>query len=136
MPKKRWKDLPKRTKIIAQNYGISCVNKSRMGANHPDSYAETEADFKKDEQALIDLLSSSEVAANLFRKLREAWFNHCVALKAHEREWESEEAEQIRLENNRDTKEEYDRQTEALLSGEEKYLINPVCSYDIDKNKT
>lgn len=70
---------------------------------------------------------------DLFRELREAWFNEVLRSNPHPREWESEEAEEYRNENNRKLKKQYDEQTELLICQYGcKHLVSPRSSHELD----
>lgn len=71
-----------------------------------------------------------KIAREAFYELREAWFNANLAFKAHERQWETEEAQEDREQNNRSMKNQYDGDTEAILNGEVR-VIAPSCWNDL-----
>ncbi len=73
--------------------------------------------------------------ADLFRQLRESWFNARLRSQAQERVWESEGCELLRDEKNKENKAVYDRQTEALLEGDERFMVNPSCAYDLSSRE-
>jgi len=69
-------------------------------------------------------------AEKAFIALRQAWFNSKLRSRAHEREWETEEQELRRTMDNDAMKGEFDRQTLAILRGED-YPISPRCWNDL-----
>lgn len=67
-----------------------------------------------------------------FRELRERWFNQVIRSHAHERIWEEDAETQVREDHNRLMKAKFDKDTEAILSGEER-AIAPRCLNDLGK---
>lgn len=91
------------------------------------------------EQEWSDALRKSDSQAarssKAFRELREAWFNVKLASNAHEREWETEEAQAARESSNKPKKRVYDEDTEAILQGEGG-VIAPRCWNDLGHRKS
>jgi hypothetical protein len=69
-----------------------------------------------------------------FRNLRNAWFNKVLKSRAHEREWEDQEAEDRREMNNARKRYAFDIQTEEILRGEDR-CIAPICINDMRKGE-
>lgn len=70
--------------------------------------------------------------ADMFRKLRESWFNSKLLFTPHEREWEDETKTELRERDNAKMKSEFDEDTEALIRGEDR-PISPRCWADFSK---
>ena len=60
----------------------------------------------------------SGITSAAFRRLRDSWFCQMLEVHAPEREWEEEDKSEDRERQNLKNKQEFDRQTEAILSGE------------------
>lgn len=90
------------------------------------------------EQEWSDALRKSDLQAarssKAFRDLREAWFNAKLASNAHEREWETEEAQAAREASNKAKKLEYDKDTESILQGGGG-VIAPRCWNDLGRRE-
>lgn len=67
-----------------------------------------------------------------FRTLRESWFINHIAYHAHEREWETDDAEAMRMAQNLRNKKAFDAQTERILRGESD-AVCPQCVADLVK---
>lgn len=65
-----------------------------------------------------------------FRKLRRKWFYAKIYRNAHEREWESQEAEDNREDLNSSLRFKFDADTEAIIRGEDR-VIGPECEADL-----
>lgn len=66
----------------------------------------------------------------MFRQLREDWFNSQLRLNPHERDGETQMQEEFRERDNADLKVRYDEDTEAILRGENR-PIAPQCEADL-----
>jgi hypothetical protein len=64
-----------------------------------------------------------------FVELREKWFNSHIKTCSHEREWEDEEASIRRKLYNEEMKRVFDKDTEAILNGEDR-PVAPYCAND------
>lgn len=62
-----------------------------------------------------------------FRELRDEWFKAQLRPQSHERDWEIEEE---RVVINQQRRELFDKQTEEIISGEDK-PIAPTCEADM-----
>ena len=61
----------------------------------------------------------------LFRDLRDAWFREMVMVDNPEREWDGENQRRYREELNERLRAQFDRDTEALLAGDQRRILNP-----------
>lgn len=69
-----------------------------------------------------------------FRSLRNQWFRTRLASHAPEREWEDEEQQEARLRRNMELKEKFDKDTDAIVSGEH-IIVAPFCAVDLGKKR-
>jgi len=69
-----------------------------------------------------------------FRELRDQWFLTRLASHSPEREWEDEDQEEIRLRWNRERKEKFDKDTDAIVAGEH-IIVAPFCAADLGKKR-
>ena len=81
-----------------------------------------------DHVPIHERLATAEAA---FRALRAAWFSTCLRSRPHEREWETNEREQLRQDWNVKMCAKFSEQTERILAGEY-FDIAPSCAADLD----
>jgi hypothetical protein len=90
-------------------------------------------DLESESLELIALQQQEiERLQQLVRDLRQGWFMSQLYSRAHEREWESEEDENLRNERNERLHMKYTNRTERILRGEKECLL-PRCEADMDK---
>lgn len=86
--------------------------------------------------SLIDLAEEDAAELDrlrlLFRTMRRRWFETELLSNPHEREWEDAEAELLRIRDNQELERRYNKQTEAILAGEQHHLT-PTCGADLER---
>ncbi len=75
----------------------------------------------------------NDVLTEAFKELRRAWFNAYLRRRPHERGGESESDEELRQENNRNLKGQFDEQTEQIIAGGTSVPVSPRCVNDLGK---